>query len=60
MIIPTQLPVSGGGELTILKGRNSSESEKYICVWQDNDLVLVYRDQIDQVIEALKNFKEAA
>lgn len=58
MIIPTQLPVSGGGELTILKGRNSGE--KYICVWQDNDLVLVYRDQVDDLIEELQKFKETA
>lgn len=54
MIIPTARPEHCAIEVNIY------DSHKYIQLWQDSDLVIVYGDQVDALIEELKKYKENA
>ncbi|QYW06675.1 hypothetical protein uav_144 [Pseudomonas phage UAVern] len=62
MIIPTTLrkgaTASQQGELDV--DSHDNDAGKYISIWQDDDLIIVYADQVDALIEELKKFKENA
>lgn len=38
----------------------SADPTRYIALWQGPDLVLVYRDQAEALIEQLQKLKESA
>jgi hypothetical protein len=58
MIIPTTLAsTSSTGEIEVW---NYHDDPKYISMWQDSDLIIIYADQVDALIVELKKFKENA
>ncbi len=56
MIIPTGL--RGLTESAEIEVKNYSGDPKYISLWQDSDLIIVYRDQVDALIAELQKLKE--
>lgn len=60
MIIETGLRTGTGSWKGDLDVGHSSDTKNFVSIWQDDDLVLVYRDQVDALIEELKKFKENA
>jgi len=58
VIIPTALASTpANGEIEV---NNYHVDPKYISLWQDSDLIIVYADQVDSLIEELQKFKENA
>lgn len=58
-ILSTELRIGSIGTGAVEVG-NWADVKNYISLFQDDDLVLIYRDQIDELIEELKKFKENA
>jgi hypothetical protein len=61
MIIPSQMRASvTGSQDGRLEVGTPHDEPNYISLFQDDDLILVYRDQVDVLIEELQKFKEKA
>lgn len=61
MIIPTKLrPAPTEFHDGHLDVATPHDEPNFISIWQDDDIVLVYRDQVDALIAQLQKFKENA